>query len=103
MKSYTGKILRVDLSRGQATEENTREEWLNKYYGQKGLGIRYLLEDIDPSIDPLSPENEIILTPSIFGGTLIPSSGKLAITSKSPATGTINDGSVGGTIGTEIK
>jgi len=103
MESYTGKILRVDLSRGQATEEETREEWLNKYYGQKGLGIRYLLEDIDPSIDPLSPENEIILTPSIFGGTLIPSSGRLAITSKSPATGTVSDGAVGGAIGTEIK
>ena len=103
MKSYTGKILRVDLSRGGATEENTREEWLDKYYGQKGLGIRYLLEDIDPSIDPLSPENEIILTPSIFGGTLIPNSGKLAITSKSPATGTVSDGSIGGAIGTEIK
>ena len=103
MKSYAGKILRVDLSRGEVTEEETREEWLSKYYGQKGLGIRYLLEGIDPSIDPLSPENEIALTPGIFGGTMVPSCGKLSITSKSPATGTISDGSVGGTIGAEIK
>lgn len=103
MKSCTGKILRVDLSREEVTEEEIREEWLTKYYGQKGLGIRCLLEDIDPSIDPLSPENEIILTPSIFGGTLVPSSGKLAVTSKSPATGTICDGSIGGTTGAEIK
>ena len=103
MKSYTGKILRVDLSRGEIAEEETREEWLGKYYGQKGLGFRYLLEDIDPTIDPLSPENEVVITPGIFGGTIIPNSGKLAITSKSPATGTICDGSIGGTIAAEIK
>jgi len=103
MKSYAGKILRVDLSRGEVTEEETREDWLSKYYGQKGLGMRYLLEDIDPSIAPLSPENEIVITPGIFGGTMVPNCGKLAITSKSPATGTISDGSIGGTIGAEIK
>ena len=103
MKSYMGKVLRVELSSGKVVEEKTKEEWLNKYYGQKGLGFRYLLEDIDPTIDPLSTENEIIFTPGVFAGTIISSGGKLAITSKSPATGTITDGSVGGSIGAEVK
>jgi len=103
MKSYAGKILRVDLSRGEVAEEETRVEWLSKYYGQKGLGIRYLLQGVDTNVDPLSPENEIVLTPGIFGGTIIPTGGRLAITSKSPVTGTISDGSVGGTMGSEIK
>ncbi|MCD6472092.1 aldehyde ferredoxin oxidoreductase family protein [Candidatus Aerophobetes bacterium] len=103
MKSYMGKILRVDLSSGKVIEEKTKEEWLNKYYGQKGLGIRYLLEDIEPNINPLSSENEVILIPGIFAGTIVSSAGKLAIASKSPATGTIDDGSVGGSMGAEIK
>ena len=51
----------------------------------------------------MSPENHMVLATSIMAGTIISSSSKLAIVTKSPQTGTISDGSVGGHIGAELK
>jgi len=56
-----------------------------------------------PGTDPLSPENRLVLATSIMAGTIVSSSSKLAIVSKSPQTDTISDGSVGGHIGAEHK
>ena len=103
MNSFWGKMLVVDLSRGTWETKTIPESWAEKYLGQKGLGTRILMEDVSPDTDPLSPENELIFTTSIMAGTIISCSAKLAITAKSPLTGTITDGSVGGHAGAELK
>jgi aldehyde:ferredoxin oxidoreductase len=103
MSSFIGKMLFVDLSTVTIEERTIPGDWVELYTGQKGLGARMLMEDFSPQTDPLSPENRIVLTTSIIGGTIISSSAKLAITTKSPQTGTISDGSVGGHIGAELK
>lgn len=103
MNSIMGKILKIDLSTGKIRTEVTPKEWVDLYTGQKGLGTRLLMEDFDPQTDPLSPENKLVLSSSIMAGTIVSCSAKLAITSKSPQTGTISDGSVGGIIGAELK
>ncbi len=103
MNSMMGKILYVDLSTGKIERKDTPTEWVSLYAGQKGLGSRILMEEIDPTVDPFSPDNRIILTTSIMGGTIVSCSSKLAMTTKSPLTGTITDGSVGGHIGAELK
>ena len=51
----------------------------------------------------MSPDNKIILATGPLTGTIVPCSGKLAIISKSPATGTIVDSSIGGTFTSELK
>ncbi|GAB6174231.1 aldehyde ferredoxin oxidoreductase family protein [Paradesulfitobacterium aromaticivorans] len=101
--SYTGKILRVDLSAGTCQVEELNRQWASEYFGGKGLGIKYLYEEIAPGIDPLSPANKLILMTGPFTGTTIPVSGKLAVVSKSPATGTILDCSIGGHFAGELK
>lgn len=103
MNCVWGKMLVVDLSSKKIEEKKLPSEWMEKYFGQKGLGTRILMEDIDPSIDPLSPENELVFTPAVMTGTIVSCTAKLAITAKSPQTGTISDGSVGGHAGAELK
>jgi aldehyde:ferredoxin oxidoreductase len=103
MNSIMGKILKIDLSTGKIRTEVTRKEWVDLYTGQKGFGTRLLMEDFDAQTDPLSPENRLVLSTSIMAGTIVSCSAKLAIVSKSPQTGTVSDGSVGGRIGAELK
>jgi aldehyde:ferredoxin oxidoreductase len=103
MNSLMGKILKIDLSTGKIKTEVTPREWVDLYGGQKGLGTRLLMEDFDPQTDPLSPENRLVLSTSIMAGTIVSCSAKLAVISKSPLTGTVSDGSVGGRIGAELK
>jgi len=103
MQGYTGNVLRINLTDGSSKVEPLRMDWAEKYLGSKGLSIRYLYDEIPAGTDPLSPENKILFTTGPFTGTPVPCSGKLAVTSKSPATGTISDASIGGHIGAEIK
>ncbi len=103
MSSFFGKMLYVDLSAGIIETRVLPREWAEKYTGQKGLGTRILVENFDIDTDPLGPDNRIVLTTSLMAGTIVSSTSKLAITAKSPQTGMITDGSVGGHIGAELK
>ena len=103
MNCLTGKILKIDLSSGAIESADTPVEWVELYTGQKGLGSRILMEDFDPGTDPYSAENRVVLSTSIMGGTIVACSSKLAMTTKSPLSGTITDGSVGGHTGAELK
>ena len=101
--SLMGKILVINLTSGLIKKRETPTDYIEKYGGQKGLGTRLLIEDFNPKTDPFSEFNRIVLTTSIMGGTPVSSSSKLAMTTKSPLTGGITDGSVGGHIGAELK
>lgn len=101
--SYTGNVLRINLTSGQSKIEDLNRDWAEDYLGGKGLGIKYLYEELTPGIAPLSPENKIILMTGPLTGTIAPMSGKLTIVTKSPATGTILDCSIGGHFAGELK
>ncbi|MGI6764348.1 MAG: aldehyde ferredoxin oxidoreductase family protein [Anaerovoracaceae bacterium] len=103
MKGYQNKVLRINLSDGKVSTEPLRMDFAENYVGQKGLAIRYLYEELKPGIDPLGPENKLLFTTGPLTGTGVPCSGKLSIASKSPATGTICDCSIGGHSANSIK
>ncbi|MQL50719.1 aldehyde ferredoxin oxidoreductase [Desulfofundulus thermobenzoicus] len=103
MSGYTGNILRVNLTTGKIDCEELNRSWAQKYLGGKGLGIKYLYEELPAKLAPLSPDNKIILMTGPFTGTIVPCSGKLAVITKSPATGTILDCSIGGHFAGELK
>lgn len=103
MYGYTGQILRVNLSTNKVTVEELNMEWARAYLGGKGLGFRYLFEAIPPKIDPLSADNPLIFMTSPLTGTIISSTGKITVITKSPATNTILDSSMGGMIAAELK
>ena len=101
--TYTGKLLRVNLTTGKAAPEALNMDWARDYLGGKGLSIKYLYEELKPGIDPLSEANKLILMTGPATGTIVPNSGKLAVAAKSPATGTILDCSIGGHFAAELK
>ena len=101
--SYRWEILRVNLSTGSVAKEPLDKGWTEKYFGGRGLGAKYLYEELEGSIDPLSAANKLLLTTGPFTGTIVPCSGKLAILTKSPATGAILDCSIGGHFAAQLK
>ena len=103
MLGYQNKVLRIDLSKKEYKTEPLNMDWAKKYIGSKGLAIKYLYEELKPKTDPLSADNKLIFMTGPVTGTCVPCSGKLSIASKSPATGTISDASIGGHSALKIK
>ena len=103
MLGYQNKVLRINLTEKKASTEPLRMDFAEKYVGSKGLVIRYMYEELQPGIDALGPDNKLFLTTGPFTGTPVPCSGKLSVAAKSPATGTMNDCSIGGHAGIRIK
>lgn len=67
---WQGKILRVNLTEGSVIPEDLNQEWAEQYLGQRGLASKYLYGEIDPSVDPLSPENKMIIGTGPLTGTM---------------------------------
>ncbi len=103
MHFYTGKVLRLDLTAGKATEEPLNDEWARLYVGGKGLLLRYLFAELPEGAAALSPENPLILATGPFAGTAAATCSRLAVGCKSPATGTLLDSYVGGSFAPELK
>jgi aldehyde:ferredoxin oxidoreductase len=92
---YAHHVGRINLSSGQVTYEDIPEEWARKYVGARGLGVRYCLE-AGPTVDPLGPDNLLCFMNGPLTGTRVNMSGRMAIVTKSPLTGTITDSHHGG-------
>lgn len=104
MFGYAGRILRVDLSTGSTKTEPLKEEMAKKYIGGIGLGMRLLIDNTKPGIDPLSPENPLILTTGPLSGTIAPTGGNgHAFVSKSPLTCGVGEAKSHGFFGAELK
>ena len=100
---YQGKVLRVDLTNEKITTEPLNREWAKEFIGGKGLGARYLFEELKPGTDPMSPENILSIWTGPLVGTMTPLTGRYVIVSKSPLTGTFLDSYAGGFFGSELK
>ena len=83
---FAGKILYIDLTVGKITAEPLDDELVRSYMGGAGISNR-LAREIDPTVDPLSPNNAIILGTGPFTGTIVPGSSELMIIYKSPLNG----------------
>lgn len=91
MNCYSGRALCVDLATGRSRVEPIAEATLRAFVGGVGLGTRLLLDHLPAGVDPLGPDNVIVLANSAFAGTLAPAASKYAIVTKSPLTGLIGD------------
>ena len=103
MNLYSGQMLHVDLSRKKIEAKALNEEWLKDYIGGWGLAARYFYDLSDPKTDALSPETPMVIMTGPLCGTLAPTSSRICLVSKSPATGTILESNVGGAFGPELK
>jgi aldehyde:ferredoxin oxidoreductase len=70
--AWQNRILRVDLSSSNCSIEPLNRAWAQEYLGQRGLGSKYLTEEVDPSVDPLAPENKLIIATGPLTATTVP-------------------------------
>lgn len=101
--SWAKKILRVDLTTGSCNSEPLNMEWARHYLGQRGLATKYLVEETDPDVDPLSADNKMIFATGPLTGTVAPTSGRWSVVTKGPLTGAIACSNSGGFFGAELK
>ncbi len=101
--SWAGKILRVDLTAGTVKSEPLNMDWARAYIGSRGLGTKYLVEEVDAKVDPLSAANKIIWATGPLTGTMASTGGRYTVITKGPLTGAIACSNSGGYWGAEFK
>jgi len=103
MESWTGKIIRVDLTAREFAVEDLDPAIERDYIGGRGVGSKILFDEVDPTVDPLSPENKLILMTGPLTGTGAPCSSRYMAITKSPLTGAIACSNSGGYFPAELR
>lgn len=103
MYAWHGKILRVNLNTRDIQVETVDQEFAAKYLGGRGWAIKYLLDEMDPTVDPLSPQNIMIFASGPLTGTVAPTGNRYMVVTKSPLTGALTNSNSGGVFPTEMK
>ncbi len=100
---WKGQLLRVNLTTRTFNTEEIPQEWLEQYIGGRGLAARYLLEEMDPTVDPFSSENKLIFATGPLTGTPAPCGARYMVVTKGALTDAITTSNSGGHWGPELK
>jgi len=99
---YRNKVARIDLTAGTVNMEPIDEDDARKYIGARGLGVKYVFDN-GPTVDAESPDNLLCIMTGPLTGTLASMSGRMAVVTKSPLTGTVVDSHIGGWTAAKLK
>jgi len=100
---YAGQYLRVNLTTGSIQKLPLPLEWVENYLGGNGMGVRILWDEVPASVNPLEPDNKLIVATGPLCGSPFPNAGRLEFVAKSPLTGIYGDANSGGHFGPELK
>ncbi|MFW9999842.1 MAG: aldehyde ferredoxin oxidoreductase family protein [Candidatus Hermodarchaeota archaeon] len=103
LKGFVGKLLVVNLTTNEITEENLNEKIAKEFLGGAGYCCKYLYDHISFDTEPLSPENILMFMTGPFCGSNVPTSGRFVVCAKSPYTGIWGESNCGGFFGPELK
>ncbi len=92
---YANRLAHIDLTAGKVEYKPIPEDWARKYIGGRGLGVKFVFEN-GPTVDPLSPDNLLCFMNGPLTGSEANMSGRMAVVTKSPLTGTVTDSHHGG-------
>jgi aldehyde:ferredoxin oxidoreductase len=99
----TGKLLRVDLTTGSWEVEILSEEFYRLYPGGKALAGYILLNEMPANVDPLSPENVLVIANGLLTGAPVSTTTRYVVSARSPLTNTYGESEAGGFWGPELK
>ncbi|MFX1464625.1 MAG: aldehyde ferredoxin oxidoreductase family protein [Promethearchaeota archaeon] len=93
----------MDLSIGQVTKKSIPKSIREQLLGGRGINMYLLYNHLSPGIDPLSPENVLLIGAGLLTGIPAMGSGRCDIAAKSPITGAIGDSNIGGFFAPEMR
>ena len=96
-------ILHVSLSDRSVRREPFPHSLFTNFLGGRGLGVKLLYDRLAARLDPLSPDNLLVFAVGPVTATAVPTSGRFAVITKSPLTGTIFDSNAGGSFGAHLR
>ncbi|MDQ1333924.1 MAG: aldehyde:ferredoxin oxidoreductase [Thermodesulfobacteriota bacterium] len=99
MKGFYNQILRLDLTHRNCRTDSVPDDVYERFLGGKGLATYLLMKDNPPGVDPMGPENHLILATGPASGTPIWGSCRYGIYTKSPQTSFYSESYSGGTVG----
>jgi len=100
---YMGKILFVDLSKGELKDEALDEKLCRDFIGGYGIGARIIYSRQKGGVDALGPENILGFMTGPLTGTPATMGSRYAAVGKSPLTGGWGDASSGGDFAPYLK
>ena len=103
MNGWVGKILRVNLTQGSTKVEELPAELNHLFLGGRGLASKFLFDEVNPQVEPLSPENKLIFMTGPLTGTGAIGGASYVVVTKSPLTGSIACSTTEGYFGPELK
>jgi aldehyde:ferredoxin oxidoreductase len=103
MKGWIGYILRVNLTNKTFKKESFTEEFARKWVGGRGFAAKILYDELKPGIDPLGPENKLVVALGPISGIPAPNTGKCIVAAKSPLTGFYGDGNLGTHVSSQLR
>lgn len=102
-QGWTGNVLRIDLNEPRVTVEMLDRRLAEDFIGARGLGTKYLYDEIDPRVDALDARNKLIFATGPLTGTGAPGGSRYMVVTKGPLTGAIGQSSAGGALAMAIK
>jgi aldehyde:ferredoxin oxidoreductase len=97
------KIAYIDLDTETITLEAIPIEWRRKFVGGRGLDAYLLYTNTPGGCDPLGPDNVVVISAGLLGGTLASSASRTHIAAKSPLTNLFGSASMGGFFAPEMR
>jgi aldehyde:ferredoxin oxidoreductase len=103
MNGWIGRCLRVNLTDGKHQIEKLDTDLLEMYLGGRGLGVKVFTDEVDPNIDPLSPDNKLIFCSGPLVGTGAITGASCNVITKSSLSGGLACAKMRGHFGAELK
>ncbi|MFX1304125.1 MAG: aldehyde ferredoxin oxidoreductase family protein [Promethearchaeota archaeon] len=93
----------MDLSTGNIIKKQIPKSIREQFLGGRGIDMYLLYNHLSPGINPISPENILLVGAGLLTGIPALGSGRCDIAAKSPITGAIGDSNVGGFFAPEMR
>ncbi|MFC1946015.1 aldehyde ferredoxin oxidoreductase N-terminal domain-containing protein [Chloroflexota bacterium] len=99
----TGVNLEIDLSRGSIEKESTDPKLTELHLGGLGTNARIIWDRVPPEVEPFSPDNLLIFSTGLLGGSPAPGANRTIVSTISPQTLLMAYSMMGGFWAPELK